>query len=126
MDKLPKYLWDSVHTQPMPGPGVTEREINRIIELQKSFLAPETENRWAYRLSQVGLTNTLRQAVRHRGSNVATPANPLVLGDPDTGAGSGPDMSLTARSHRMQHDFPAGSGGPRRTSRCKSPQGLLF
>ena len=60
LDKLPKYLWDRERSQPMSGPGVTDKEFSRIRELQESFLSPETEKVWTYRLNQAGLSH-LRQ-----------------------------------------------------------------
>ena len=61
LSKLPKDLWDRVNTQPMPGPGLTKSESERIIELQAHFLGPETEHVWTYRLKRAGLRDSLRQ-----------------------------------------------------------------
>jgi hypothetical protein len=61
LDKLPKYLWDPVRSEPMAGPGLTPKEFDRIRELQAKFLRPETEPAWTYRWKQAGLKHSLRQ-----------------------------------------------------------------
>jgi len=55
MRKLPKFLWDPVRTQKMPGAEPTDKEFNEIERLRKHYIRPESADEWTYYLDKAGL-----------------------------------------------------------------------